>query len=130
MLTSYLDHITIQTSSLENTKNFYITLLNLHVGYRPNCDVDGYWLYHQDHPIIHLVTSNDDIENNQSHIKRHHTGAIEHLAFKGDDYNALIETAQKNQWVFSEHTIPDLQIRQIFITDPNGIKLEIVFRNQ
>lgn len=57
-----LDHVSIATDRLEDSKNFYCDLLGLKVGLRPKLKSSGYWLYSGKEAIIHLVEtrSNSD----------------------------------------------------------------------
>src|SRR5439155_23096861 len=50
-----LHHITVQTNDLEATRHFYRDLLGLEVGFRPDMNFPGYWLYCGDVPFVHLV---------------------------------------------------------------------------
>jgi catechol 2,3-dioxygenase-like lactoylglutathione lyase family enzyme len=50
-----LDHVSIGTNRLEETRAFFCDLLGLNVGRRPALKSVGYWLYAGDEAIIHLV---------------------------------------------------------------------------
>ena len=39
------EHVLILADDLEKTKNFYVDLLGLKSGYRPDFPFPGYWLY-------------------------------------------------------------------------------------
>ena len=49
-----MDHFTINTDRLEETKRFYAEL-GLLPGPRPNFAVDGLWLYSEGKPILHVI---------------------------------------------------------------------------
>jgi len=55
MALNALHHVTVQTDDLEATRDFYRDILGLTVGFRPNLDFPGYWLYCGDIPVVHLV---------------------------------------------------------------------------
>jgi catechol 2,3-dioxygenase-like lactoylglutathione lyase family enzyme len=40
-----LHHVTVKTPDLETTRDFYRDILGLEVGFRPDLDFPGYWLY-------------------------------------------------------------------------------------
>ena len=69
-----MDHTTLQTNQLEETKNFFCEVLELHAGDRPPFDFPGYCLYNQtdEHSIIHLIGTEEKVGND--------TGALHHLA--------------------------------------------------
>src|SRR5205823_2498984 len=50
-----LHHVTVKTDDLEATRDFYRDVLGLEVGFRPDLDFPGYWLYCGDVPVVHLV---------------------------------------------------------------------------
>src|SRR6516162_7010990 len=50
-----LHHVTVKTANLEVTRDFYRDILGLEVGFRPDLDFPGYWLYCGDVPVVHLV---------------------------------------------------------------------------
>ena len=51
-----LHHVTVKTSDLEATRDFYRDILGLEVGFRPELDFPGYWLYCGEVPVVHLVS--------------------------------------------------------------------------
>ena len=50
-----LHHVTVKTNDLEATRDFYSEVLGLEVGFRPDLDFPGYWLYCGPIPVVHLV---------------------------------------------------------------------------
>src|SRR4051794_41194855 len=50
-----LHHVTVKTDDLEATRDFYREILGLEVGFRPDLDFPGYWLYCGPVPVVHLV---------------------------------------------------------------------------
>src|SRR5205085_11776647 len=50
-----LHHVTVKTDDLEATRDFYSNVLGLEVGFRPDLEFPGYWLYCGDVPVVHLV---------------------------------------------------------------------------
>src|SRR5437016_7798189 len=55
MALNALHHVTVQTHDLEATRDFYRDILGLTVGFRPDLDFPGYWLYCGEVPVVHLV---------------------------------------------------------------------------
>ena len=57
------EHILILAKDIEVTKSFYVDILGLETGYRPNFPFHGYWLYVKNHSeaCIHMAMqkSND-----------------------------------------------------------------------
>ena len=50
-----LHHVTVKRADLEPTRDFYRDILVLKVGFRPDLDFAGYWLYSGDAPVARLI---------------------------------------------------------------------------
>ena len=51
-----LDHVTIITKNLEETKNFYINILGMEIdNNRPPFNFDGAWLSLNKRPVVHIL---------------------------------------------------------------------------
>ena len=50
-----LDHVNLRTADVSRLVQFYVDVLELHVGPRPPFDFPGAWLYAGDRPVIHIV---------------------------------------------------------------------------
>lgn len=121
----HLDHINISAPAalIEQEKQFLCELFSLHDGFRPTLASDGYWLYHQDNAVVHLVVS--DV-----HVAHETPGYLDHVAFKLQGLKAFVEKLQAMNIEFQSKTQPQLAITQIFLFSPAGIRLELVFRNE
>src|SRR5690554_7758477 len=53
-----MDHFTIVTTELEATRCFYVDLIGLEKGPRPQFPVDGLWLYTNGKAILHVISVN------------------------------------------------------------------------
>ena len=114
-----LDHVNIETTDLTSSVRFYERVLGLTVGWRPAFDVDGAWLYAGDQPVVHLVLRNS--------IHTGPTGAIHHVALKASGLSETKRRLDKHQVAYTETIVPDLRVTQLFVDDPNGVKLELNF---
>jgi catechol 2,3-dioxygenase-like lactoylglutathione lyase family enzyme len=56
-----LNHVTVRTKEMERTRDFYVTVLGMTVGFRPDLGFPGYWLYVGKKPVVHLVPESADI---------------------------------------------------------------------
>jgi len=54
-----LEHVTIRCAQLQRTRDFYVELVGLTEGARPNFPFRGYWLYLGGVPVVHLVEASD-----------------------------------------------------------------------
>jgi len=129
-----MHHFTIRTALLEETTEFYQRVIGLEVGERPNFGFPGRWLYAGAEPILHLVYQpNDRAVVALNHYLGEHTnmngsGAIDHIALRGTDLNKMqCHLSRLSHVRFQERIVPDLQEHQLFLHDPNGITIEVIF---
>ena len=130
-----LDHVTVRTDDLEATKAFFTDVLGLSVGARPAFTFPGYWLYDGKTPIVHLVVASPE----RSYIpgradvaldggtRANDTGAVDHVAFFGDDRDGLIARLKRGKLEFTERTQTGTGTRQVFVAGPHGLVVEIDF---
>lgn len=132
-----LDHYSIRTTDLESTRRFYTEVMGLEVGPRPDFPFPGLWLYQGRSAVVHVLGIDPD---NSSGLRdylgdkglaaRPGTGSIDHVAFVGSDLGTMRERFQAAQIPFRERTVPTLNLRQVFLEDPNGITIELNFPDQ
>ncbi len=126
MTINSLDHYNIQTSRLDETVAFYTDVLGFSNGYRPGVRGTGAWLYAGGRPIVHINVVDDDMTGP--------TGPINHVAFEtaneSGDYEAMQERLTGRGLPFDVNdSRPKIPLRQIFLHDPNGIRLELNYRD-
>lgn len=128
-----LEHVTIRCAQLQRTRDFYVEVMGLSDGARPNFPFRGHWLYLGGVPVVHLVEASDKAASWGGEIvspdAANGTGSFDHLAFRGDDANAMKDRLQKAGMRFRERMVPGGAISQIFVPDPEGVVVEINFRN-
>ena len=116
-----LDHINIRTNDIEGVKDAFVRFLRLDVGYRPPFKTQGYWLYGEEYPIIHLTKTDNDPGNS--------TGALHHVAFKGDDFDSLIARLEQDGIEHDKRVVPVSGVRQIFFKINHNIMVEVDFNS-
>jgi len=122
-----LEHYTIRCADLEATRDFYSAVLGLAVGPRPNFPFRGYWLYGGGVPIVHLVDRSES-EARGGGKTGAQTSPLDHIAFRSADFEAMRALLQARGISFRESGAADFRIRQIFLRDPEGILVELNFR--
>ncbi len=129
-----INHVLIQTSDLPNMARFIENVTNLKAGNRPPFPFPGIWMYNKDKAVIHIVEAYTNSAQSDYLGSRALTseesasvGAVDHVAFEGDDYSGLIERLSRNKIDYTERTVPLSQEHQVFIDGPDGVKLEILF---
>lgn len=118
-----IDHYNIRVplDRLETLCHFYTEALGLSVGERPPFRSTGFWLYAQNHPLLHLVAFEDDIDAPAS------TGWFNHIALKCRNFNAVVMRLKAHGVAYEVEEVPLLKQRQIFFRDPAGVGVELNF---
>lgn len=113
-----IDHATIRTAKLDETRIFFEEVLGLKVGPRPDFDFPVYWLYAEDRDVVHLVEATaQQTPSTQA--------SINHFALRVADYNQAMAALQAKGIPFDTATTPGGELKQIYITDPNGVRIEL-----
>lgn len=132
-----LEHVTVRCSQLGRTRDFYVDLLGLTEGPRPAFPFGGYWLYLGGTAVVHLVDASDTagawgreqappVAEDAAEIG---TGAFDHMAFRGDDFEAMRARVKEAGLTFKERIVPGGALKQLFVLDPEGVLVEINFRS-
>jgi len=114
-----LDHVNISCADLDRSRAFYADVLGLHDGKRPAFSVPGAWLYLGERPVVHLVgeaRGGDD------------TGSFDHVAFEAEDFDGVSAHLARLNVTHETSNVPGAPVRQIFLLDPDGVKIELNFR--
>jgi len=114
-----IDHVTIATADLETTVSFYRDVLGLVSGPRPAFPFARAWLYADGRPIVHLKAPGAEGRS---------AAALDHIAFYTDDFSGFIARLDRLQISYRVQTLPDGSMRQCFLRNPNGVRLEIAGR--
>jgi catechol 2,3-dioxygenase-like lactoylglutathione lyase family enzyme len=113
-----LDHVNIRTAELARTRTFFTEVLGLTVGWRPDFEVGGTWLYAGDKDVVHLVEV--------SRAGAASAGSsLDHFAFAVDDYEDAERRLQAAGMAYQPSAAPNGGIRQIFVTEFNGVTIEL-----
>ena len=119
-----LNHYTIKPVDLETTKDFYVNVLGLEVGYRPPLAFPGYWLYCSGQPTVHLIGPRAADEGKPPR-RAAETGLLDHIAFSCTGLKAMRDRLRKHDVKHEERVIPRDRQTQIFLYDPDGVAVEL-----
>lgn len=122
------NHFTIRAQDVEQTRAFYVDVLGLRVGARPNLANHGYWLYCGVTPIIHLFDASLEevyVGNVEQTVRG--SGSVDHIALSGDDCEGMRRRLERHGVPYRELKLPELDIEQLFVEDPNGLTVELQF---
>jgi catechol 2,3-dioxygenase-like lactoylglutathione lyase family enzyme len=125
-----LEHLLVLTDDIDATRDWWCDVLGFAEGARPPLQFAGYWLYLGDVAAVHVADRAEyaDFVNPAGHevpASLDGRGPIDHVAFNGEDYEALEAQLESQGVAFIRNTIPGVGIRQLFVRDPNGVTVEI-----
>ncbi|MBR9911774.1 MAG: glyoxalase/bleomycin resistance/extradiol dioxygenase family protein [Gammaproteobacteria bacterium] len=126
-----IDHINIRTDDVVGTSRFFADVLAMEI-----CDAPGIpdrtlaaWLCDNDgRAVIHLGTADVCYPCEQEvPVNPTGSGRIHHVAFRCSGYKAMTQklTAQGRDFQFN--LVEGVGLRQLFLSEPNGILLELNF---
>jgi catechol 2,3-dioxygenase-like lactoylglutathione lyase family enzyme len=135
---SRLEHVNIRCHRLAATIAFYTEVIGLSVGPRPAFPFGGAWLYCGDTAVVHLVDAADHPGSWSGTLARDGgaatrnneatgTGAFDHVAFRGGDFEGMKAKLQAAGLKFRDRVVPGGGLRQIFVPDPEGVMVELNF---
>jgi catechol 2,3-dioxygenase-like lactoylglutathione lyase family enzyme len=125
-----MEHLLVLTDDLEATKDFYCGVLGLEAGERPPLEFPGYWLYLGGVPCVHVAEREAFVAHARTigldaSAPAQDTDAVDHIAFNGSDYEEIAARLRRNGVEAIENTVPGVGLRQLFVRDPNGVRIEI-----
>jgi catechol 2,3-dioxygenase-like lactoylglutathione lyase family enzyme len=128
-----LEHYLVLTDDMEATRDFYVQALGMHVGFRPPLAFPGYWVYVGDTPCIHIAewksyTAHSNQKGIEVSRRADGTGPVDHIAFNAHDYDEVVGRLERFGVKARRNEQPGGLLRQLFLQDPNGVKIEINVR--
>ena len=132
-----LDHFSIRTLDLEASRRFYTEVMGFEVGFRPQFDFPGVWLYNgvpypQSNGVVHIIGIDP---KNPEGLKAYlgdrdltalnGTGTVDHMAFAASGLTEMRARLARLAVPYRERTIPDLGLHQVFFEDPSQVTIEL-----
>ena len=120
MSVGVLDHYNLRTRKFDETVRFYVDILGLENGPRPNFTFPGAWLYSDGRAVVHLVDLSPTSEP-----QKPDSGVVHHVAFISRGFLTMNERLRGKGVAFDSREVPGGEVWQIFIHDPNGVMIEL-----
>ncbi len=135
MPVSHLEHFLIQTADIEATRDWYVDVLGFREGPHPDFKFPVVWLYLGDTDVLHLTQGGKNVsENRKAYLGQqsdavHGSGVVDHVAFRCTGLREMMEHLHSRKVEFRQRMVSDQGLFQLFLLDPNGVKVELNFAN-
>jgi len=129
---SHIEHFLVATDDIEKTGEWYCRVLGMKEGPHPDFGFPVKWLYIGDRDIVHIGPSARNADANQkkylgrtSQDTGTGTGALDHIAFRATGLKEMMAHLKSQGIAFNERRASGQALYQLFMYDPNGIKIEL-----
>lgn len=127
-----MEHFLVLTDDVDKTRDFYCDALDLKVGFRPELEFAGYWIYLGDVPAVHIADHTAYIDWTRKvgipiSSGPPGTGALDHIAFNCEGYAEVKRSLEAKGIAISCNELDEIKLKQIFLSDPNGLGIELNF---
>ena len=119
MAISDMNHFTVLTHDLVATRQFYIDILGLKEGYRPDLGFPGAWLYIGERAVLHVIAGRP--------VPDPPGGVLDHMAFSANNLPATVTTLRARNIEYVLRKQNDSGVWQLFCYDPSGARVELDF---
>ena len=129
----HLEHFLIQTADMAATRDWYVKVLGFTEGAHPDFKFPVCWLYIGATDVIHITEGGANVSENrkrylgQQSQAAEGTGVIDHVAFRCTGLREMMAHLANNGIEFKKRQVDDQGLFQLFLMDPNGIKVELNF---
>ena len=130
-----LDHFLVQTLDIEKTCAWYEDVLGMTRGFTPDFRFPVQWMYIGEQDVVHITGGGKDItENRKAYLGQQSTdtegtGVLDHVAFRATGLKDMIDRLTGLGIDFQQRQVNDQGLYQLFLFDPNGVKVELNYEN-
>ena len=132
---THLEHFLIQTADLAGTRDWYVRVLGMRDGWHPDFKFPVVWLYIGERDVLHLTEGGAQTsENRRKYLGQESTatrgsGVVDHVAFRCTGLSQMMRHLEAEGVAFTQRMVSDQGLYQLFLIDPNGVKVELNFAN-
>lgn len=133
MSLSHIEHFLVQTEDMEKTRDWYVDVLGMKVGPHPDFKFPVCWLYVGDEPVVHIAEGGKGVSENrkqylgQQSEATYGSGVVDHIAFRATGLQSMLDHLNAKNIEFKQRQVDDQGLYQLFMFDPNGVKIELNF---
>lgn len=114
-----MNHFTVLTDDLDRTLEFYVDMLGLQPGERPDLGFPGAWLYANGQAVLHIIAGRG--------LPEQRAGVIDHMAFSASNLRQVKSKLDARSIQYDLRRQRGANTWQLFCHDPNGAKVELDF---
>src|SRR5262249_9534670 len=129
---SHIEHLLVAADDIDATRDWYARVLGMKSGPHPDFGFPVHWMYVGEVDIVHISQSAKQAgEIQKKYLGRTSqdtgtgTGAIDHIAFRATGLRQMVQHLQAEKGAFSQRRANGQALFQLFMFDPNGIKVEL-----
>jgi catechol 2,3-dioxygenase-like lactoylglutathione lyase family enzyme len=132
---SHIEHFLLQTADMKKTREWYVNVLGMRVGPNPDFKFPVFWLYLGDKDVVHVTEGGAKVsENRKRYVGQESqatagSGAVDHIAFRATGLREMIAHLESLGVDFKQRKVDDQGLYQLFMFDPNGVKIELNYAN-
>lgn len=133
---SHIEHFLVQSESIEKTRDWYVRVLGMRVGPNPDFKFPVCWLYLGEKDVVHITEGGAQVSENrvkyvgQESQATQGSGVVDHIAFRANGLREMLEHLRSLNIDFKQRQVSDQGLYQLFLFDPNGIKIELNYANE
>jgi catechol 2,3-dioxygenase-like lactoylglutathione lyase family enzyme len=127
-----LNHFFVRANDMERSRRFYCEVLGFEQMPRPNFAFPGYWLGVGGKVQVHmgphgLADADLHYMGTTARSATDNAGVVDHIAFSATEPQAFDARLKAMQVPARRRYRPEIRLFQIFVTDPDGLTIEINF---
>lgn len=114
-----MNHFTVLAKDLAATRHFYVDILGLQEGYRPDLGFPGVWLYAGDQAVLHVIAGRP--------LPADPKGVLDHMAFTARGLPEVVGRLREHGINYDLRRQNETGDWQLFCLDPSGARVELDF---
>lgn len=114
-----MNHFTVLAKDLAATRRFYVDILGLREGDRPDLGFPGVWLYVGDQAVLHVIAGRP--------LPADPKGVLDHMAFTATGLPDVVARLREHGINYDLRRQNQSGTWQLFCFDPSGARVELDF---
>lgn len=114
-----MNHFTVLAKDLAATRRFYVDVLGLQEGFRPDLGFPGVWLYVGEQAVLHVIAGRP--------LPADPKGVLDHMAFTATGLPEVVARLREAGINYDLRRQNQSGTWQLFCFDPSGARVELDF---